>query len=102
MKKTKFIRFRVTPEERRIVENKAAIARRPISSFARDCVLNKEIIVLPGMEQAVAELKRVGNHLNQITILARMGRAQVFSLEEMKREVNALWRSVNSCLPNRR
>lgn len=48
------------------------------------------------------ELRRIGNNLNQMTVLAHQNKAQFFSLEELKKEVGQIWQYVNSYLPKRR
>ena len=102
MARTEFIRVRVTPEEKEAVSKKAQEASRPISEYVRASLLGYKLVVLPGLEDTLLELRRIGNNLNQITLLARQGRAVIFSLEELKKEVNNIWRSLNSSLPSRR
>ena len=55
-----------------------------------------------GAGETARELRRIGNNLNQITVLAHQKQATFFNLEELKKEVGRLWQSVNSCLPKHR
>ena len=51
MAKTEIIKFRVTPEEKEILEEKAYGSYRTMSRYLRDCALGKEIIVVvPGAD----------------------------------------------------
>lgn len=102
MARTDFIRVRVTPEEKKIITEKALSSYRLLSDYIRDCALEKEIVVIPGLEETARELRRIGNNLNQLTVLAHQKQATFFNLEELKKEVGRLWQSVNSCLPKHR
>jgi len=102
MSRTEFIRVRVTPEEKKIITKKALSSYRLLSDYMRDCALEKEIVVVPGLEEAAKELRRIGNNLNQMTVLAHQSKAQFFNLEELKKEVGQIWQFVNSSLPKRR
>ena len=50
MAKTEILKFRVTPEEKEILEEKAYGSYRTMSRYLRDCALGKEIIVVTGAE----------------------------------------------------
>lgn len=102
MARTEFIRVRVTPEEKKIIIKKALSSYRQLSDYMRDCALEKEITVIPGLEETAKELRRIGNNLNQMTVLAHQDKAQFFNLEELKKEVGRIWQFVNSSLPKRR
>jgi hypothetical protein len=102
MARTEFIRVRVTSEEKKIIMNKALSSYRILSDYMRDCALEKEIVAIPGLEEAAKELRRIGTNLNQMTLLAHQNKAQFFNLDELKREVGQIWQSVNLSLPKRR
>lgn len=102
MARTEFIRVRVTPEEKKIIVRKALSSYRQLSDYMRDCALEKEIVAIPGLEEAAKELRRIGNNLNQMTVLAHQNKAQFFNLEEIKKELGQIWQFVNSSLPKRR
>lgn len=102
MARTDFIRVRVTPEEKEIITKKALSSYRLLSDYMRDCALDKEIIAVTGLDDMAKELRRIGNNLNQMTVLAHQNKAQFFNLEELKMEVGHIWQYVNSSLPKRR
>lgn len=102
MVRTEFIRVRVTPEEKEIITKKALSSYRLLSDYMRDCALDKEIIAVAGLDDTAKELRRIGNNLNQMTVLAHQNRAQFFNLEELKKEVGQIWQYVNSSLPKHR
>ncbi|MBO5009895.1 MAG: hypothetical protein J6D20_04265 [Clostridia bacterium] len=51
MSKTEIIKFRVTPEEKEILEEKAYGSYRTMSRYLRDCVLEKEIVIINGADE---------------------------------------------------
>ena len=63
MEKTEILKFRVTPEEKEILEEKAYGSYRTMSRYLRDCALDKEIIVVTGADAIADELRRIGNNL---------------------------------------
>lgn len=96
MKKDKFIRIRVTGNEKKKILKKAGQSGKTLSEYVRCAVLDKNIVVMPGAREAVTELRRIGNNLNQLTALANMGRIQIVSLNDMAEEVGKVWQSLNS------
>ena len=96
MPKTEILKFRVTPEEKEILEEKAYGSYRTMSRYLRDCALDKEIIVVTGADDIADELRRIGNNLNQLTRAVNSGYAREINLTEMRKEVAKIWQSLNS------
>lgn len=74
------LRVRMTAAERATVDARAALAKLPVSEFARRAILGAKITapsesgrngIPPGV---LSELARVGNNLNQIAHAAHLGR----------------------------
>lgn len=93
--KTEILTFRVTPEEKELIETKALSSYRLVSMYLRDCALDKEIIVIDGVKDVATELRRIGNNLNQITKAVNSG-VYAVDLTETKKEVQKIWQSLNS------
>ena len=68
--KSKILKFRVTPEEKEIINNKALSSYRLVSCYLRDCALDKQITVINGAEKIADELRRIGNNINQLAAKA--------------------------------
>lgn len=83
-KRTEILTFRVTPEEKKLIETKALSSYRLVSMYLRDCALDKEIIVIDGVKDVTNELRRIGNNLNQITKAVNSG-VYAVDLTETKR-----------------
>jgi len=93
--RTEILTFRVTPEEKKLIETKAYSSYRLVSMYLRDCALDKEIIVIDGVKELTIELRRIGNNLNQITKAVNSG-VYAVDLTETKKEVQKVWQSLNS------
>lgn len=93
--RTEILTFRVTPEEKKRIENKALSSYRLVSMYLRDCALDKEIIVIDGVKDVANELRHIGNNLNQITKAVNSG-VYAVDLTETKKEVQKVWQSLNS------
>ncbi len=93
--RTEILTFRVTPEEKKLIETKALSSYRLVSMYLRDCALDKEIIVIDGVKDVASELRHIGNNLNQITKAVNSG-VYAVDLTETKKEVQKVWQSLNS------
>lgn len=90
--------FRVTKEEKRLIEDKAFIKYDTLAPYLRDCALDKEILVIPGLSGIQDELNAIGNNLNQITRAVNSGICSAVDLSEMRKEVAGIWQLLNSAL----
>ena len=96
--KTEILSFRVTPEEKEKIVEKAFTSYREPSMYLRDCALNKQIVVVPGADAVAVELRRIGNNLNQLTREAHAGYVSAINLTETREELKAIWQSLNALL----
>ena len=96
--KTELLSFRVTPEEKEKIIEKAFTSYREPSMYLRDCALNKQIIVVPGADAVAVELRRIGNNLNQLTREVHAGFVSEINLTETREELKAVWQSLNALL----
>ena len=94
--KSIIIPFRVTPEEKALLEEKSYGHYRLMSDYIRDCVFKKEIVVINDLDKFADELRRIGNNLNQLTRAVNAGYAEIIDLDKTKKEVKKLWQSLNS------
>ena len=96
--KTELLSFRVTPEEKEKIVEKASTSYRESSMYLRDCALNKQIVVVPGADAVAVELRRIGNNLNQLTREVHAGFVSEINLTETREELKAVWQSLNALL----
>ena len=96
MAKDHFVRARVTEWEKNYVRDHAQMAHMSESEFVRRCILLNKLIIVPGLDEVLTELRRQGNNLNQLTRAVNSGYAGVIDLTEITKGVNGIWRSLNS------
>lgn len=96
MAREEFIRVRVTAEEKKTITNKALSSYRTPSDYVRECCLGKEIIVLEGLGELTTELRRQGNNLNQLTVMARQSRIRQVNFEPFMEVMTKVWQALNS------
>lgn len=98
MAREDFIRVRVTAEEKKIINHKALSSYRTPSDYVRECCLEKEMIVLDGLDELVTELRRQGNNLNQLTVMARQGRVSFVGFQPFEEVYRQTWQALNLLL----
>lgn len=77
------ITIRCTEDERRRIYNKAKAHHLTLSAFVIRSVLGKRIVVAEGLLDVLKAQKAIGNNLNQIALLANMGRLKAVNLESI-------------------
>lgn len=63
-----------------IAEN-ARKARLTECEFVRQAALEKDMVVIDGVAELLTELRRQGNNLNQLVILARQRRIELVNIQ---------------------
>ena len=86
--RTEILNFKVSKEEKRIIEDKAFIKYDTLAPYLRDCALGKEILVIPGLSGIQDELNAIGNNLNQLTRAVNSGMCSAVDLTEMRMYFN--------------
>ncbi len=66
MKRDRVIRFRVSPEEKTAIEEKASARSQTLADFLRQRALNYRLRKNQDEKERVRQLARIGNNLNQI------------------------------------
>ncbi len=84
MKKDKIITNRVSEKEKRKLIEKSKIAKLSLSEYLIEQGLDKDIVIVDGLNEVVAELRRIENNINQLTYLANSGRIYTVDLSEVK------------------
>ena len=78
------IPLRASEKEARMIEKKAAKAKMNRTDYMIACAVGKRISVVEDLTPMIAELKRIGNNLNQALTLAHMGKiAEVNATESL-------------------
>lgn len=98
MAKNQFIRARVAEGEKDCIRRKADAAHMTESEFVRRAAMDREVIVIEGMDELLRELRYQGNNLNQLTVMARQGRITQMNYEPFTEVYRNAWQTLNSLL----
>ena len=81
MKKDKQFSIRISTQDLETIRGKAAQAHMSQSDYVTACCLGKRIVILDGLREVLRQQKAIGNNLNQLTVLANMGKVQFANLD---------------------
>ena len=81
--KNKRITLRVSETDWQKLHDKADAAHMTLTDYLTVCGLQKEIVIIDGLDEVIRQQKGVGRNLNQLTILANMGKVNVVYLREL-------------------
>ena len=98
MAKNQFIRARVAGWEKERIRRKAKTAHMSESEFVRRAAMERDIVVIEGMDEILRELRYQGNNLNQLTVMARQGRITQVNYEPFMEVYRGIWQTLNSLL----
>ena len=80
MKRDRVIRFRVSPEEKAAIVEKASVQSQTLADFLRQRALNYRLRKSQDEKERIRQLARIGNNLNQ---LARWANTYKYRAEAM-------------------
>jgi hypothetical protein len=66
MKRDRIIRFRVSAEEKSLIEEKASADSQTVTDFLRQRALHYRLRTSPNEKERIRQVARIGNNLNQI------------------------------------
>ena len=76
MRKNKQFSIRISAQDLETIRQKAVQAHMSQSDYVISCCLGKKIIILDGLKEVLRQQKAIGNNLNQLAVLANMGKVQ--------------------------
>ncbi len=86
MKKDKQFSIRIAAQDLETIRRKAAQAHMSQSDYVTACCLGKQIVILNGLKEVLRQQKAIGNNLNQLAVLANMGKVQFANLDTAVQE----------------
>ena len=95
------IPIRVTEKELSVIDKKAARARLTRTEYLITCALGKEITLIEDLKPILADLRRIGNNLNQLTRLANMGKIQGVNLGECRAALEQTYTAIHTLAKRR-
>ena len=81
--KNRRITLRVSESDWQKLHDKADAAHMTLTEYLTACGLQKEIVVIDGLDDVVRQQKGIGRNLNQLTMLANMGKVKTVYLQEL-------------------
>ena len=80
--KDKTFSIRIASDDLVTIKRKAKQARLSQSDYVTRCCLGKQVVVVKDLKEVLKQQRAIGNNLNQLTVLANMGRVSVANLSE--------------------
>ena len=93
--KNKHFNFRVNEKEYNKIKSKIEKSELNTSEYLLKTAMNKEIIVIDGLEEIIMQLRKIGNNINHLTKLCNQGRITNINLEDVKKEMKSIWQLLN-------
>ena len=75
--------IRISDADWQQVHDKAKQANMSLTEYVTACCLEKQIVVIDGMNEVIRQQKAIGRNLNQLTTLANMGKIKTVYLNEL-------------------
>lgn len=93
--KTRSIGFRVTESEYTKIEKKAKKAKMNMSQYVSLSALGRDFVVIEDLKDLIHQLSKVGNNLNQLTMLAHQNRLKEVNVKETQAVLKEIWEVLN-------
>ena len=90
MTKDKQFSIRISEQDLDTIRRKAAQAHMTQSDYVTACCLGKRIVVMDGLKEVLRQQKAIGNNLNQLAVLANMGKVQLANLDSAVQEFSKI------------
>lgn len=88
--------FRVTKEEKEKILEKYKVSKiNNFSRFIRNCCLDKPIIVVTELSEFAKQLNKIGNNLNQLTMLCHQGLIQDPDINETTEYLKNIYKELS-------
>ena len=81
MRKDKQFSIRISEQDLETIRRKAAQVHMSQSDYVTTFCLGKRIVILNGLKEVLRQQKAIGNNLNQLVVLANMGKVQFANLD---------------------
>ena len=86
MKKDIKFSTRMASADRKKIRALAQKAGMSMSDYVTACCLGKRIVIMDGLKEVLRQQKAISNNLNQLTVLANMGKVQFANLDTAAQE----------------
>ena len=90
MKKDIKFSTRMASEDREKIRALTQKSGMSMSDYVTACCLGKRIVIMDGLKDVLRQQKAIGNNLNQLTVLANMGKVQFANLDSAVQEFSKI------------
>lgn len=98
--KNRHFNFRVNEKEYNKIKSKIKKSKLNTSEYLLRTSMDKDVIVINGLEEIIIQLRKIGNNINQLTKLCNQGRLTNINLEDVKKEMKSIWQLLNLLIQN--
>ena len=96
------IKARVTEQEKNIILSRfKESGLNNFSRFVRNCCLNNPIIIIGDLKELTLELHRIGNNLNQLTMLCHQGMITAPDISEATTSLKKIYKELTDIKLNK-
>jgi len=95
MNKTRRINIRLTEDEYNYITQRQMKSNLNLSRYCEEQLSGRNVIVIDGISPLCHELRKIGDNLNQLTILAHQGRISCVNLSETQERTKEIWKTIN-------
>lgn len=82
---------RMSVEEEKIIHEKAELAGMNFSEYVRKASLNHTVTVVSGIKELHLQVAKIGNNLNQLTMLCHQGSIMCPNIEETRKILSTVY-----------
>lgn len=93
--KDKNYAFRISAKDLDVIKKKSKQAKMTVTEYITQSALGKEIMIIDGLPEIVSQLKKIGNNLNQLTMLSHQGVIYTVKLDETEESLTAIYWKIN-------
>ena len=90
MKKDIKFSTRMASEDREKIRALTQKSGMSMSDYVTACCLGKRIVIMDGLKDVLRQQKAIGNNLNQLAVLANMGKVQFANLDSAVQEFSKI------------
>ena len=100
--RNKRVNIRLTQAEYDAISKRAKDANLTLTSYITRCCLDKQIVVIEGLDELNRQHRSLGNNINQLTRLANSGQIQIVDLGEFLSDYRTIGKGIIELLERRR
>lgn len=93
--KDKNYAFRISAKDLDTIKKKSKKSKLTVTEYITQSALGKQIIIIDGLPEIVSQLKKIGNNLNQLTMLSHQGVINTIKLDETEESLTAIYWKIN-------